>query len=332
MKIVKSRQEDIAKIEELFISSESKIVREFLAKVKQQKSDDKISQVREYLELGRPDLAIELLEDDSSWLLLFFNIWLLASALQVSFISQSILEARKKYYPFAVIMESLGFDPTDLNNAAQVKNIATIVLENLKQRRLEAMQYIINLSTAEGLSPAATALRLQKFSGLTVKQIEASLTYERLLRQGSKTALDRALRDPNFDRLVLSGKTLTEKQIQKMVDAYIRKNLVYRAQELARAISADLINTGMEEAAKQMAVTAGIPVDDLAKQWISMRDSKVRFTHKQHVGLDGKIVGINEYFVSPSGARLFHPRDGSAPISETAGCRCRMFITYKPKL
>jgi F like protein len=53
--------------------------------------------------------------------------------------------------------------------------------------------------------------------------------------------------------------------------------------------------------------------------WVSMRDNRVRETHR---ALDGQTVNLGTPFLSPSGAKLRFPHDPRAPIGEVAGCRC----------
>lgn len=56
------------------------------------------------------------------------------------------------------------------------------------------------------------------------------------------------------------------------------------------------------------------------KQWLTMRDEKVRISH---VLVDGQTVGIDEYF-RVGGYEMLYPMDTSrgAPPDETANCRC----------
>ncbi len=56
------------------------------------------------------------------------------------------------------------------------------------------------------------------------------------------------------------------------------------------------------------------------KQWETMGDEKVRFTHSE---VDGVVIGINEYF-KVGRAEMLYPMDMSrnAPPEETVGCRC----------
>lgn len=55
------------------------------------------------------------------------------------------------------------------------------------------------------------------------------------------------------------------------------------------------------------------------KMWLSMRDDRVRDSHKN---LDGQIVGINEHFRTIKGNLLLYPGDPSAPPGEVVNCRC----------
>lgn len=57
------------------------------------------------------------------------------------------------------------------------------------------------------------------------------------------------------------------------------------------------------------------------KVWRSRRDTRVRPTHG---GLEGNRVPIGQPFVTAEGNSLMHPHDPTAPLSETAGCRCRL--------
>lgn len=321
----KSRESDLDKIEELLQDAESQLRRDFLSRINAFYDDEKIERIRVFLEQGRIDLALdELEEDNSSFLLLLFNTWVLASTLQIALVKTAIQNLQAKLLnrqtPF-------GFDPTDPDNARLIKEIQLRISQNLDETKRNNFLTTVNEGLRDGLSPKEITQRLYKFRGLTVNQINAVLNYERLLRQGSKQALDRALRDKNLDGRVASDKPLTENQINRLVDAYIRNQRNYRAEVIGRTIAGDLINEAFQNAAKKALADVGLPTSYLAKTWRSMRDKKVRRTHQQHVGLDGQTVGIDEYFISPSGARLKHPRDGSAPISEIAGCRCWLLVS-----
>ena len=58
------------------------------------------------------------------------------------------------------------------------------------------------------------------------------------------------------------------------------------------------------------------------KRWVTRGDDKVRHSHQ---ALDGQVVPIGKKFTIPnSGVQIAYPGDMTAPISETANCRCLM--------
>jgi len=331
IKIQKSRESDLDKIESLIAQAEKDFAKDFLSRVNALKSPDRVEQVRVFIEQGRYDLALQVLdeEDDSSFLLFMFNLWVAASTLQIAMTKDAIQKLQISLFG---TVTPIIFDPTDPTNAQNLRNLILEQKAYLSESRRNAFLFILNEGMGRALSGSDLLAYVNKFQGLSQAQIKAVLNYERLLQQNSKQALDRTLRDQSFDRRVLSDRPLTEKQIQKMVDAYIRNQLSFRAQTLARLIVGDLVNEAMQAAAKKAAVDSGIGTTGLVKSWRSMRDRKVRLTHKQHIGLDGQTVGIDEYFVSPSGARLKHPRDRNAPFKETAGCRCWLLVYIQDQI
>lgn len=57
------------------------------------------------------------------------------------------------------------------------------------------------------------------------------------------------------------------------------------------------------------------------KTWRTRRDTRVR---PSHYALEGAQAALDEPFVSGAGVQIWHPGDPMAPLSETAGCRCRL--------
>ncbi len=63
------------------------------------------------------------------------------------------------------------------------------------------------------------------------------------------------------------------------------------------------------------------------KRWVTKRDKKVRETHNH---ADGQTVPVNESFIV-GGAFMMYPGDRTAPVEETANCRCVM-VAVGPRL
>lgn len=77
------------------------------------------------------------------------------------------------------------------------------------------------------------------------------------------------------------------------------------------------------EAFEQAIESGGVARQNVRKVWVATRDARTRDTHR---ALGGESVGIDDAFVSPSGARLRFPGDPEAPAAEVANCRCTMAI------
>jgi SPP1 gp7 family putative phage head morphogenesis protein len=87
----------------------------------------------------------------------------------------------------------------------------------------------------------------------------------------------------------------------------------------ARESRANLIvNTELTTSTNFASVTGLRQAGFKEKEWLATRDNKVRDTH---VELDGTVVGIDENFVSPSGASGPYPGAMGA-ASEDCNCRC----------
>lgn len=170
-----------------------------------------------------------------------------------------------------------------------------------------------------GATTSEIVTRISDVVGLNSRQLQAIDNYRKLLEDGNKAAFSRVLRNETFDGRI--GSILTQRQIDQMVNAYRLNMIRFRAETIAKDQTLEIIDSAMEEAVRESG-------EVIEKEWRSRRDDRVRDTHKQHIGLDGKkVIGVDTYFTSPSGARLRRPRDFSAPAFETRGCRC--FLIYR---
>ena len=326
----KNRQDDLEAIDELSSNAEYRIRQNFFERVQKLKSEKSLKIIRDYLESGQIDLALKYLEsqEEDSYSL-FFSVFLSAAILEIGLKTSALISFARKLNSIDVTNIPLNFDPLDPLSASIIRRIlGQIELERKQTVRASNLELILQ-GQSEGLSPSQIASRIQIYSGLTLNQIRTVLNYENLLRSGNKEAARRLLRDPSFDPLLTrkGPLVLTNEQIQMMVAAYRNKMLNSHAEFLGRNLANKIINEARQEALKQVLNRMNLPQNFLVKEWRSVRDNRVRRTHNHSVGMDGqKVRGMEAHFVSPSGARLKHPHDSSAPISETAGCRCRMLI------
>jgi len=284
-------------IENLIKDFESKIKAKFNEFLKSAKSEKSLEIVKNFLLTGDIESAIKYIEDQwDIFIPLIFSLFLIAAEKEMR------------------TLFSRSF--TNLTNQS-IQILINNFKNNLKYNdpiRDEVYRMLRNGATISEITD-----RISEIVGLNSRQLQAIDNYRKLLEDGNKAAFSRILRNESFDGRM--GATLTQRQINQMVDSYRRNMTRFRAETIAQDQTLEIIDSAMEEAVRE----SGEVVE---KEWRSRRDNRVRDTHKQHIGLDGKkVIGVDTYFVSPSGAKLRRPRDFSAPAFETRGCRC--FLIYR---
>jgi ribosomal protein L19E len=165
--------------------------------------------------------------------------------------------------------------------------------------------------------------------GLTASQEEWVRNYRAKLSDPDriKDALENKLRDKRFDRTlnnaIKNGKGLSPEAIEAMVTNYRNRALKYRGDMIGRTEAIRSLNQSQLEAARQAIDAGQVDSQAVTKKWLATKDNRTRDTHQS---LNGQEVGINEMFVSQSGARLAFPGDPNAPAAESVACRCSMVI------
>jgi len=189
-----------------------------------------------------------------------------------------------------------------------------------------------SLSRGQGAKAAARGIR--GMIGLTDSQAGWAINLRRKLENDPKGLLSEfaadgyKLRDKRLDgivrRAVKAEKPIAAADIEKIVTAYQNRAIRWRSENIARTETLRAVQAGNFEAYQQAVESGKIAAQNVRKVWNSAHDKRVRDTHRE---LDGESVGLNERFVSSSGARLRYPLDPAAPLSETAQCRCS--LTYR---
>lgn len=178
-----------------------------------------------------------------------------------------------------------------------------------------------------------TKQRVGGIVGLTATQERWVANTRRDLQNLDPNYFTRELRDKRFDsvvrRAIDDGRPLPASTIEKLVTAYKSGALRYRGETIARTEAIQSLNRSEWEAYQQAADMGAVRRSDIQRHWDSAGDSRVRWSHK---AMDSKYqatgVGLEEPFVSPSGARMMFPGDTSlgAPADEVVNCRCRVRI------
>lgn len=192
------------------------------------------------------------------------------------------------------------------------------LIQQISGETRDAIQQALVRAFKEGISPAVQAREIRSVIGLTANQERAVENYRDALESGSRSALDRALRDGRTDSKVLraieDSEPLDPAYVDKLVSRYRDRYVSYRANNIARSESVRAANAGQHEAWKQ-AKAQGLLSEGVKRQWVSAGDSA---ECDECADLDGEEAGLDEEF-APG---IMHPPD---PHSS---CRCSTVLVF----
>lgn len=191
---------------------------------------------------------------------------------------------------------------------------------DMADEQLQTVRTVLHDAALQGQAPAVTARMLRQTIGLAPSQAQHVINYRRQLETLDPNALNRALRDARFDPTVTKAvetKTpLAPGQIDRMVDAYHRRYLAYRAMTIARTEGLKAANNGHVAAVQDF--LDGHPGFTVIKTWIATEDEHTRADHH---ALDGqKVIGLHTPFRAPSGDMVRWPHDPNAPARQVVNC------------
>jgi hypothetical protein len=215
-----------------------------------------------------------------------------------------------------------------------LRNYRFDLIQQLSDEGRKAVALTITQGMKDGLNPITIARDVRANIGLTERQAQAVINYRRALESGTAASLTRQLRNRTFDASVLraaqSGVALSQSQIDKMVAAYQKRYLKYRAETIARTEGARAQSFGNHEAWQQAIDNEVVSQDDIVREWIYTHDPKVRHAHKTIMEMNPNGVGWGEPFKSELGD-IMYPGDPDAEAANTINCRCAVFLRHRPK-
>jgi SPP1 gp7 family putative phage head morphogenesis protein len=135
---------------------------------------------------------------------------------------------------------------------------------------------------------------------------------DRITKKVNETTIDQ-LRNSLRDGVKLGESTA---DLMDRIENIFTHASTVRAKMIARTETARASNFGATKGMKQ----AGIK----QKEWLATQDDAVRDTHS---AMDTQVVGIDETFVSPSGAHAMHPGDFGV-AEEDINCRCGVLSKF----
>jgi hypothetical protein len=237
-----------------------------------------------------------------------------------------------------------------------------LIKETTKKTK-EAVQDVMIEGMKAGENPRTTAREVKSIIGLTMRQRRAVRAFRKELENfhnkrnandwnlggkisrapgGAQTyAIDekgdpkdginaRRLRDFRFDgtlaKAIKTKKPLTKAQIDKMVKAYTRKYLKFRAETIARTEAQRANMVGVQEAWRQMIADGKIAESLVRRQWIVTKDERSCLICKPIPSMNPPLgVPFATPFATPVGPIMLPP--GPHPQ-----CRCAVFIRfYEPQ-
>ena len=232
------------------------------------------------------------------------------------------------------------FDVRNIRAEQYLRATAANNIERLTTETRANIRTLIETGVRDGRGPASTALdlvgridrrtgkRVGGVIGLTPGQKGWVDSTRADLQALDKRYFTRDLRDKRFDgivhRAIKEGKPLDAETVQRLTTRYEANALRYRGEAIGRTEALAALNHADREAYKQAVDSGAAREQDIQRFWRT-GGANIRDTHSE-LDVSGKSVGLNEPFVSSSGARLMQPGDTSlgAPAEEIIHCKCHV--------
>lgn len=179
-----------------------------------------------------------------------------------------------------------------------VRALETRALGALKDDVRETVRAYVENGLRDGVAPRTVARQLRSVIGLAPNQEAAVRNFERMLRDGDREALTRALRDRRFDATLnkafgADGKALTQAQIETMTAAYRKRMVAFNANTISRTTTLDSMKLG-QRLSIDKAIELGVyDADRLKKTWVGVMDERER---PEHVAMEGDTVAYDASF------------------------------------
>lgn len=231
------------------------------------------------------------------------------------------------------------FDARNSRAEAYLRDKSSTLVVGIEQSIRTTVQTTLTAGMQAGRNPRNTALdivgRIDPATGKRTGGVVGLTPQQELWSRSARAKLETLdngyfgmqLRDKRFDRTVAkaieAGKPIPPEIVDKLVMRYRSNALRHRGENIARTESIQSLNAADHEATRQAVELGAMQSNAVKREWDNAGDGRVRHTHRL---LDGQIVGLDEPFVSSSGARMMFPGDISlaAPADEIVDCRCRV--------
>lgn len=341
-------RDDQAKFEELAAKFEPDLQAAILEALAKQRGDVDLDALAQAMESGDANAVTGLLNLD--------EYSLAAGPVGKELAAATLAGAALSASGIAVPITEVRFTFNELNPAIVnfMQRYQLGLIRQINENTKAGVKQVLNDALIRGVNPKQAAVDVKQIIGLTDKQAQAVINFRRQLEAihangaagwglGEKIdrvngtqvfkpdengnpkdgILNRRLRDFRFDgqlkRAIADGKPLTPEQIDKMVDAYSRKYLKYRAQTIARTESMRAVNAGARQAWQQAISEGKVDKALVRRQWILSEDERLCQWCAAVPKMNPKRgVKFDEPYQTPLGNVMHGPLHPS--------CRCREWI------
>jgi hypothetical protein len=234
----------------------------------------------------------------------------------------------------AALKLNILFNVRHLSGEQQLRKYGADLIRGISDDGRAMVRTVLTDGLARGQGALATARQVREYIGINDLQAQWAINLRTKLQSDPKALLAEInaggykLRDKRLDgiirRSVADGKPIADADVEKIVVTYKNRSLRSRAESIARTETLSAVNAGKHESYLQAVDSGKVAASAVRKVWNTRLDGRERQTH---AAMNGESVGIYESFVSPSGARLLHPGDKTAPAAEVINCRCN--ATYR---
>lgn len=319
-------------IEEMVRAAFPRIQKAFLQSILNIKENAIVGQIVDRLKAGDIDGAVRAVQIDEA----AFAPYREAIEQEFKTAGQTFTEALPKRSSVSGQQMIVRFDARNVRAEQILAEIAGQQITRITADQLAMTRTVLREGMIAGRNPTSTALdlvgRVSKatgrrtggFIGLTEQSAKFVMNARADLESGNYSRyLDRSRRNKSLDRLISTaqkeGRPLTAAEIDQMTGRYADKLLQLRGETIARTETMASIQTAQDEAMHQAVDKELVDRQDVRRVWRTAMDGRVRDTHAE---MEGQEVGLDEPFLSPSGAQIMYPGDPDAPADETINCRC----------
>jgi hypothetical protein len=227
------------------------------------------------------------------------------------------------------IGDAFVFDRFDEDTQAELRDLQDDLIKELTDAARASVERTVLDGVRAGDDFDTIATGIRDTISLTDRQAQAVTNYRRMLEDLDSGALDRALRNSDYDDRISdaidSGEFLSDGSIERMVRDYAENYLAYRAVTIARTESLRASNVGLRNAYTQAVNRGALPAEAITREWLIDLDERTCEICISIIEANPNGIGLDESFDSDDG-----PVD-DPPVHPN--CRCSVqYVTDLDKV